>query len=147
MTQVTVARDIAAPAALVFRAVSDVAHLPETNPDILSVEFLGETREGVGTRFCETRKMGKREAVTELEITEYDSPSRVRFVTDSHGTIWDTVFTVTSKGADHCALEIRMDARPHRLLPKIMNPLFKGLFRKGIAGHLDTVARWCEQQA
>ena len=71
MTRVTVSRLIAAPADVVFRAVSDIERLPETSPDYLAVEFLSDTRSGVGTRFNVTMKSGKKERVYEQEVTEY----------------------------------------------------------------------------
>ena len=49
------------------------------------------------TRFRETRVMKGREASTVLEVTEYESPRRIRLVSDEGGTIWDTVFTVAVK--------------------------------------------------
>ena len=145
MTQVSVSKTIAAPVPVVFRAISDVENLPATNPDIVGVEFLSAQRAGVGTRFRETRAMGSKQNVTELEITEYVENERVRMVADSHGTVWDTVFTVTPDSAA-ARLEIVMDARAHKLLPKLLNPIFKGLFRKGLAKHIDAVGAWCEAQ-
>lgn len=146
MTRVSVEGAIAAPPAIVFRAVTDVEHLPDLDDAIVGIEFLTDQRSGAGTRFRETRSMNGREMVTELEVTEWVENERARMVADSHGTIWDTVFRVTPDG-DGCVLEIAMDARPHKLLPRIMNPLMKGFFRKGIAGHVDKVRAHCERLA
>jgi len=147
MTQVTVTKTINAPSEAIFRAVSDIDNLPNTNPDIVGIEFLTEQRSGVGTRFRETRRMKKgKELVTELEVTEYDPAGRVRMVADTHGTIWDTVFTVTPSGTG-AVLVIEMDCRAHKLLPKLLNPLFKGLFRRGIEKHLDDLKTYCETAA
>ena len=132
MSRISVERSIAAPPAIVFDAVTNIEKLPETNADIASIEFLTDRKRGLGTRFRETRRMGKNELVTELEVTEFVEDRRARMVADTHGTIWDTVFEVepTAEGSH---LRIVMDARPHKLLPKIMNPLMKGFFRKGEA--------------
>ncbi len=145
MTSVTVKRRIAASRETVFRSIAYVEGLPEVVPDILRVEFLGEQKTGIGTRFVETRRMGKKEMATELEITEWVENERARMVADSHGTIWDTVFTVTPASEGH-ELTIAMDARAQKLMPRIMNPIFKGLFRKGLSKHIDHVKAWCEAQ-
>lgn len=44
----------------------------------VNVLFLTDSEKGVGTKFRETRMMGKREAGTELEVTEYVPNERVR---------------------------------------------------------------------
>lgn len=143
MTTVTVSRTINASPDVVFQVVSDIPNLPETNPDIVSIEFFTESQTGLGTRFRETRRMGKKQMDTDLEITKYVENDHVRMVTDSHGTVWDTLFTVRPNG-DQTDLTLVMDARPHKMLPRILNPLMKGMFRKGIEKHLDVVKAYCE---
>lgn len=61
-------------------------------------------------RFRELRRMGNREQVTELEVTEWDPPHSVRMVADSHGTVWDTLFTI-SPVEGGTMLKLDMDAR------------------------------------
>ncbi len=143
MPLISVARTIQAPPEVVFQAVTDIGNLPATNPEILRVEFLSEQRAGAGARFRETRLMGRKEMDTELEMTEFSPPISARMVSDQGGTVWDTTFVVqpSSSGAE---LQIHMDARAHRLLAKIMNPLLQGLYRKGLQKHLDAVAAYCE---
>ena len=72
MTETRVTRTVQAPADRVFRTVSDIREFARAVPDVLGVEFLSEARTGVGTRFRETRRFGKREAATELEVTELE---------------------------------------------------------------------------
>ena len=143
MTRIVVAKDIAASPEVVFRAVSDFENLPNTNADVIRIEFLGEQREGLGTRFRDVRMQGKKEMPTDLEVTEFEDNRRMRCVADTHGTIWDTLFEVTptGKGAE---LRLTMDATPHKLLPKLMVPILKGLFKKGMVSHLESVATYCE---
>ena len=143
MTTVRVTRSIRAEPAAVFEALSDVRRLPEVFPVVAGVEVLEGDGHGVGTRFRETRRMGKREMVTELEVVELVPNRRVRMVADSHGTVWDSVMSVTPTGTG-CELDITMDCRAHALLPRLMNPLMKGLYRKGLVDHAEAVARWCE---
>ena len=64
-------------------------------------------------------------------------------VADSHGTIWDTVFTVKPAG-DSTDLELTMDARAYKLLPKLMNPLIKSMIQTAIERDMDAVKAYCE---
>ncbi len=126
--------------------MTDIERLPDTNPDIVAVEFLSDQRAGIGTRFRETRRMGKREATTDLEITEWVDSERVRMVADSGGTIWDTrfTFTPTSRGT---AYVMEMEARGHKPLNRFMNRLMSPLLRRGMEKHLRELARYCVEQA
>lgn len=144
MTRITVHRTIDASIQTIFRAVSDIDNLPNTTPDIKHIEYLTDMHSGVGTRFRETREMKGKSVVTELEVTEYVQDERIRMVADSHGTVWDSVFTVEPVG-ERARLTIAMDARAHKLLPKLMHPLLKGLYRKGMQGHVDAVREYCER--
>lgn len=143
MSATTVSRSIAAPPERVFEAVAHIENFSRAVPGIIDVEFLSDARTGVGTRFRETRLMKKRETTTELEVTEYEPPERVRLVSDEGGTIWDTVFTVapTGTGSD---LTMVMDARPHRLLARIVTPLLKGTIAKAIESDMDAIKDYCE---
>ena len=144
MPLVTVRRRIDAPAERVFHAISNISGLPETHPDIVKVEFIGELQSGIGTRFREFRKMGSKEHITELEITEWEVPSHTRMVAENHGTLWDTQFDVTCHG-HQSELTIAMDARGTHIMAKIMTFLFQRLFRKGLSQHIDYVKSHCEQ--
>jgi len=144
MTEVNVTRMIDAAPAAVFAALSDVEGLPTVFPVVVRVEFLSDTRSGVGTRFREVRLMKGKESETELEVTEYDSPSHVRMVADSHGTVWDSIFTVRAAGR-RTQVVINMEARAHKLLPRLLNPLMRRLFAKGVADHADALKIYCER--
>jgi len=39
-----------------------------------------------------------------------------------------------------------MDARAHQLLPRLLNPLLKGLYKKRVAAHMDAVKAFCEKK-
>jgi uncharacterized protein YndB with AHSA1/START domain len=148
MTRVTVSRTIKAPVEAVFHVITDIEGLPDSNPDVAKVEFLSDTRSGAGTRFLETRVAKGKEVVTELEVTEQVNNKYARFVSDMHGTVWDTLFTVRPAGSPvgaETVLEIQLDARTYKLLPKLINPLMKGMIRKGMETHIDSMRALCEQ--
>jgi len=146
MTRTIVSRQINAPAATVFDAVAHIENFSKAVPGIVNIEFLTESRTGVGTKFKETRLMKGREATVELEVTEYEPNQRIRIVSDTHGTVWDTVFTV-AENAGQTQLEMVMDANAYKLLPKLMNPLIRGMIQKAIEGDMDAVKAYCESSA
>jgi len=111
----------------------------------VKVEILSGVKWGAGTRFRETRLMKGKEVTTELEMTEYIENDRVRMVADSHGTVWDSVFTV-QREQEHTKLTLAMDAIAYKLLPKLMYPLIRGMVAKAIAQDMDSVKTFCEKR-
>lgn len=148
MRNVTVRRTIDAPVDRVFRMITDVEGLPERDSAVKSIEFLSDRRSGPGTRFRETRVSGRRENVTELEITDQVDGEYARFVSDAGGTVWDTMFSTRSvEGGARTDLEICLEARPHALLAKLMTPLIRGMVRRGMEKHIDGLKTHCEATA
>ena len=146
MASTVVTRDIAAPLPLVFQTVADITRFSQAVPRIQRVEFLTESKTGVGTRFRETRLFRGREATTELEVTEYVPDERVRLVADSHGTVWDTVFEVGPVGGA-ARLTMRMEARPYKLVGRAIAALTRSLVEKAVTEDIDAVQRYCETEA
>ena len=143
MKTISTSRRIEAPVERVFATVADIANYAKAVDTITAVEFIGEKRRGVGTRFRETRLMKGRPQTTELEVTEFAENDHVRMVSDAGGTIWDTVFQVRAdKGATE--LSMRMEARPYRLLARIFNPLIRGMVVRAVESDMDAVRRHCE---
>ena len=143
MAQYVATRTIAAPVDRVFATVAHIDRFQEAVPHITNVEFLTETRSGVGTRFRETRLMRGREASTELEVTEYVQDERVRLVSDGGGTVWDTVFTVQASGSG-TELSMVMDARPYKLTARVVNPMISRMLTKALETDMDAVKAYCE---
>lgn len=143
MTPIIVTRKINASMDVVFATVSDIRQFSKALPHVVTFEFLSVVNRGVGARFRETRLMNGKEATTDLEITEYVENDRVRMVAESHGTVWDTLFTVTSEGGS-TTLTTKMDARADKLLPRVMNPLIRGITAKAVERDMDLVKAFCE---
>ena len=135
---------IEAPIEKVFAVIADVEGFLEVVPEIVKVEFLSEQRSGVGTRFRETRMMGKREGATVLELTECVENDHVRFVSDAGGTIWDTVFTVRNVSEGVVELTLVMEVRAYKLLSKLLNPLVMPMVRKAMAKDMEAIKNFCE---
>jgi carbon monoxide dehydrogenase subunit G len=146
MTRTVIKRTIDAPVSTVFETVANIENFSNAVPEIVDVEFLSEQHRGEGARFRETRRMNGRDATSEFEVTEYVPDDHVRIVSDSAGTVWDTVFTVREQG-DRTQLEMVMDARAHRLLSKLINPLMKPVIARAIEKDMDAVKEYCESLA
>ncbi len=146
MTRTALSRTIGAPVDAVFDTVADISNYTRAVPEIVHVEFLTEQRAGAGTRFRETRTMGKREATTELEVVEFARNERVRMVSDAGGTIWDTTFTVTpADDGRSTRLDLVMEARPYRLLARVFVPLTKRMVARAVAADMDAIKKWLER--
>ena len=143
MSKTTVRRSIQASPELVFRTISQIDEFQKAIPGIVDVEILSDQRSGVGTRFKETRLMRGKEASTVLEVTELMENERIRLVADAHGTVWDSVFTVAPE-ANGTVLTLTMRAKPYKFLPKLLNPLMKGIVQKALEQDMDEVKSFCE---
>ena len=141
--QTIVTRSIKAPLATVFETVADIHNFQRVIPNIVRVDMLSDVRSGVGTRFRETREMNGREVSTELEVTEYVPNDHVRIVSDTQGTIWDTTFRVRDEGGA-TELVMEMDARAHKILPRLINPLIRGVVQRAVEKDMDAVKAHCE---
>jgi carbon monoxide dehydrogenase subunit G len=144
MSRLVVTRSVHAPIDVVFNTVADITEFSKALPHIVKVEFLSDTRKGVGTRFRETRVMNGREVSNELEVTEYVQNDRVRIVSDSHGTIWDSLFTVRPEDGN-TTLTMTMDASAYKLIPRFMNFAIRGMVRRAVENDLDMVRAFCEK--
>ncbi|TDI91316.1 MAG: hypothetical protein E2O77_07010 [Caldithrix sp.] len=82
--------------------------------------------------------------MTELEVTEFVENDHVRYVTDSHGTVWDTVMSVKAVD-DKTDLTLIMDARPHKFMQKKVVPMIKGMISKALEKDMDSVQAYCEK--
>jgi carbon monoxide dehydrogenase subunit G len=142
----TVSKTVDAPIEFVFQTISNIENYSKAVSHITNIEFLSETKTGVGTRFRETRLMRGKEASTELEVKEYVENDRVRMVSDSHGTIWDSLFTVRSVGGQ-TELTLQMDADSYKLVSKIINLFIRGMVRKGVESDMNAVKEYCEKQS
>lgn len=134
---------IDAPVEFVFNTISTPEVFMEAVPQITAVEFLSETRTGVGTRFKETRLMKKREASTELEITEQEENALIRMVSEAGGTTWDSIFTTEElEGKTH--LTLVMTATPHNFLSRLTVKLIKKMLQKTLKKDMEAIKSYCE---
>lgn len=146
MAKIEARRTIRAPREEVFEVTAHIEGYADVVAEITGVEFLSEQRTGVGTRFRETRQSGRRSASTELEVTEYDRPARIRLVADEGGSTWDTTYTyLTSR--EGTELHLLMDVRPHSIRARILSRFIRGMVRRALERDLDAVQRHFEPVA
>ncbi len=143
MSRIEVCQTINAPKERVFQTVADIREFAKANSNIVKYEFLSDSQTGVGTRFRETREFKGKQAASEFEVTEYVENEHVRIVTDSHGTVWDSIFTV-AEAEGITTLTLTMDANSYKLLARVMNFLIKGLIKKEVAKDLLKIKTYCE---
>ena len=145
MARALVTRRIDAPLSTVFRTVAESEHFSQAIPHIVKIEMLSDVTSGVGTRFREPRLMKGKEAMTELEITELSENEHIRLVADSHGTIWDTLFSVREHQG---AIELTMDmeARPHSFMARLTVPFVMKMITGALEGDMDAVKAYCEKR-
>ncbi len=79
-------------------------------------------------------------------MTEYESNDHVRIVADSHGTLWDTTFSVKQDG-DNVHLTMTMDAITPNLFKRMMLSAFIGMVKKAVTKDMDAVKEYCELQS
>ena len=146
MATITVTRRVEAPANVVFRAVAEPKRFAEAIAGVTKLEFLSAETSGAGTRYRQSRVLNGKENAMEFEVTEWVDNHRVRIVNETHGTVWDSLFTfVPSGGATD--LTMRMDTRSKPVLAKIMMPLVCVLIRGAVEKDLDAVKSYCERSA
>jgi uncharacterized protein YndB with AHSA1/START domain len=74
---VRVSVDIDAPSEEVWRQASDLASHAEWMADALSVNFVGDLRQGVGTRLAVKTRFGPILTTDLLEVTAWEPPHRI----------------------------------------------------------------------
>lgn len=129
----------------VFETVGNPQVFSQAVPQIQSIEFVSDQKRGVGTRFKETRVMNARQSTCLLEVTEYVENDRVRIVTDTHGCVWDSLFTVLPN-AGEIDLTLSMEARPYKFISRVMMLFIKNGLQKALEADMHAVKSYCEQQ-
>ena len=136
-------RAISAPVDAVFGAVSQIEAYPETFPSVTKVEFLGEQREGRGTRFRETRFGSGRDGTSEVEVTDFVDGQRIQLEDESAGSSWSTTYAVVDVGGTS-RLTMTVEAEPRKLLARLTMALGMSGYRKSMEKHLDAIKAHCE---
>ena len=149
MSSFTLSQPVAAPPAVVFAVLTDVANLPAAIPGITKAELLTPGPIGVGSRVAETRTMFGRPATETFEVVAFDPPTRFTMTAVSCGVEYRCEHTITPDGAGS-RLELAMAMTPRTTFAKLMSPLAKlmgGTMKKMIAKDLASLAAAAEKRA
>lgn len=135
---------VEAPAEIVFVKASDIEGSPVHQPKIKRIEVLTQGPVGIGTRWNETRAMGKKEATVTLEITEFDPPRSYTVECDSAGTHYTTTMSIETAG-DASTLRAKVQAKPGGFLAGLLAKMVMGMMRKEIHEDLLCIKRASEK--
>lgn len=149
MARVKLSLTIEAPIDLVFETIAHIENFAKALPQLTGYEFLSDQHSGLGTRFIETRDSVGKETRTEFEVTEYIANERVRLVTDTNGTVWDTLFTLSTRTdrlkGEVTEVKIVMNAKAYEWGPRLVNPIMRKMFKSAIGNDMDNVKAYCQR--
>ncbi len=152
MAQITVRRDVDAPADAVWQVMTDLERSPQVVSAIGEVERLDSGDGfGVGTRWRETRQMFGREATEEMEVTAVEPGRCYTVEADSRGAHYTSTMRVEPVDERRSRVSMVFAGEPDGLVSKVfattIGKLFEGATRKALQSDLDDIARAAEQLA
>ncbi len=149
MTDNAVEKQIRAPREEVFRVASDFAGSADVVGDIVRVEMLTDGPTRVGTRWRETRRMGKREATADLEVTAFDPPRSYSVGCHMAGCRFHSEFTFEELDGG-TRVRMTFETHPEAFLAKVfgfaLRPMFAGCL-KTVAKDFDDLAEVVEKES
>lgn len=137
-------RLVNAPIERVFETIGSIEEFSRAVPQITNYEILSEQKQGLGTKFRETRIMNGKESETVLAIIDFVKNRLVRYLSVAGGTTWDTVFKVEESGKQ-TSLAMKMDATPNNIPAVFIVPLILGMVSKAVEGDMDSINDYCEK--
>ena len=147
--QIHITKQIAAPVELVFDVFSDITKIDNHLSGITKVVILSDMKEGVGTRWRETRTIFGREATEEMEISDFKPNQSYDVIASSRGTDYHIRHTFTPKDGG-TQVDMIFSSTPTSLPAKLISSLgflFKGTTRKMLEADLDELKALCERMA
>ena len=152
MREITVSREVAAPAAHVWQILTDVESAPQVVSAISDVERVdGGGEFGVGTAWRETREAFGRQATEELRVTAVD-PGRAYVVeADGRGARYRSTVAVEPVNADHSRLSMTFGGEARGAMSRAFDAtfgrLFAGATRRALEQDLRDIAFAAEQSS
>jgi carbon monoxide dehydrogenase subunit G len=145
MARWVVTRTINAPVAKVFGLVADPAQFAKATPSTTRVEFSGDKKSGVGTRYTSYRQWRGKERGTDLLITEHVPNDHVRIVNEQPGETWDSTFAVKADGP-RTVVTVTMDGITGNLVKRFMFKfVIHGMVQKAMEADMDAMKAYCER--
>ncbi|MER5928712.1 SRPBCC family protein [Streptomyces sp. NPDC002054] len=150
-SEVSVEREIAAPADVVWQALTDLESMPLVLSGVDAVEVLTPGPFRVGTRWRETRRMFGKSATEEMWVTVCEAPERYVTEADNAGMRYVAEFRLTERGPGRTAVRMTFSAQPQAggklpLLARLLGGLGTRAVAKAIAKDLADVAASVEHR-
>ncbi len=152
MREVSVSCEVAASAEATWAVVTDIERAAEVIDGIESVERVDDGDEfGVGTRWRETRRMFKRAASEEMEVTAVDPGRSYTTEASSNGMSYTSVVVVEplegARSRVTMSLAGEAQSRVAGVFAAVMGRLLVRSVRKAFERDLDDIARAAEAAA
>jgi len=148
MKTINLSRDVAAPAGVVWRIITDLEGSVDTISAIEKIEILAGDDFGVGTSWRETRTMFGKRATEEMTVTEVTDGESYVVVAAPDGANYRTVMSVVPTGENASTVSMEFGANPKgkmtRLMGATLGTLFTGAMKKAIVADLDDIAAAAE---
>jgi hypothetical protein len=147
MKPIQVSREVKAPAAVVWKIITDLEGSVDTISAIEKVEILSGYGFAVGTTWRETRTMFGRRAIEEMTVTEITEGECYVVVARPESVNYRTVMSVVPTG-EICVVSMEFGANPKgkaaRVMGATIGKMFEGATKKAIAADLDDIAAAAE---
>ena len=122
MPRFTMAKQVHAPPDIVFDVFADLDRAAERIDQIQKIEKLTDGPTGLGTRWRETRRVFKKEATEEMEMTGFDPGRSYTVGCDSCGSEYACTYRFEPEG-DGTRVECDVEYRPVTFFARLMAPL------------------------
>lgn len=137
MSSMTVQRDVAADASVVWRIITDLPRSSEVITAIEAVEVLTDGPFGVGTTWRETRTMFGKTVTEEMTVAEVVDGTSYVVTSRATGTAYRSELEVTSTGDGTSHVTMSFSAEPGSTITKVFASTIGKLFESGTRKALE----------
>ena len=120
----------------VFQVFTELEQAPQRIAGITNLEVLSEGPVGKGTRWRETRVMFGKEAVEEMEISDFQPSTGYAVEAESCGCLYQTSFDFEPEGSQ-TKVTMSFKSTPLTFFGRIMGFLMGGMMRKTMVKCMD----------
>lgn len=145
-------RRIAAPAAVVWDLVTDIAGTPQLLSAVTSVEILSEPGQlTLGTTWRETRKVLGRSVTEQMCVTALIPGEFYAVASDAHRTVYTSTLSLIAEAPNVCTLTLTFSGQPAGVVSRAgaatLGRIFAPATRRALARDLADIAAAAERRA